>query len=267
MAVIIALLAVTLVLVGGENQGVSSAATVNGQPISEQKVTNYIGSMREQSGMTDDSTWASYLKTYSMTASDLRTQVIDQYAKQMVAEQEAKKQGISVSDSDITDQISTMREQYGLTDDDEWTEALSQVGYTESTYRSLMKDELLQEKLCQKAVATPSISQTDLITFISTYGSYFSTDSWTAPASGATVDLNSIPSDVLSKIESAATQMAWQSQAQTYLNNLYTSANIKIKEMPSGLPYDVDTTNAESMTSSYGYSTSASDSSSSTSAQ
>lgn len=258
MAVIIAFLAATMVLIGGENQGVASAATVNGQPISEQKVTTYIGSIREQSGMTDDSTWASYLKTYGMTASELRTQVIDQYAQQMVVEQEAAKQGVSVSDSDVTDQINTMREQYGLTDEDTWTNALSQSGYTETTYRSLMKDEMLQEKLCEKTVATPSLSQTDLVTFISTYGSYFSTDSWTAPSSGQTVDLNSIPSDVLSKIESAATQMNWQSQCQTYINNLYSSANIKVKEMPSGLSYDVDTTNAESMTSSYGYSTSSS---------
>lgn len=246
--------------------GTGAAAKVNGESIPEKQITSYIQSYRSYAGYSDNSTWASFLKTYGYTASDLREQIINYYAQEDIVNQEAKKQGVSVTDSEISDEISTLRSQYGLTDDSEWQSALTSMGYTEQSYSSeIVKPGLLKQKLLDAAVPTPQLTDAELQAYVSAYGSYYSTDAWTAPTDGSTVDVTTIPSDVLAKIKSDAASYAWQQDCQTYLQSLYSSADIKINDMPKGLPYDVDTSNAQALTSAYGSSTGTSSSSTSSS--
>ncbi|MGN0035119.1 MAG: hypothetical protein ACI364_05275, partial [Coriobacteriales bacterium] len=47
------------------------------------------------------------------------------------------------------------------------------------------------------------------------------------------------------QMRSDAQTYLYQNLSQNYLSNLYSDADISIKPMPSGLPYDVDTENAE----------------------
>lgn len=266
--IVAAVLVVTFCLVGGSSGTVNSAAVANGEPISEQKVTNYIESFRSYAGYTDDDSWASFLVTYGYSASDLRDQVINQYARQIVVNQEAKKQGITVTSDEVSDEVDSLREQYGLTDDDAWDDALSQMGYSERQYREeVIEPNLIQNKLLEKEVGTPTLSDSDLQTYISMFGSYYSTDSWSAPTDGSTVDLSTIPSDILEQIRSDATSYVYEMQCESYLKDLYESMTLEIKPMPDGLPYDVDTSNASSMNNlgSVTISNSSSDSSTDTS--
>jgi hypothetical protein len=106
------------------------AAVVNGTEILEQQVTDRIMSLRNSSPeYADDASWATALASAQLTPTDLREQVIDTFIDNELIIQEAAKREIIADEASIDEQITSIKESVGVTDDAAWVEILVQYGY------------------------------------------------------------------------------------------------------------------------------------------
>ena len=136
------------------NDGV--AATIDGSyEVTEEQVNGYIAQYRTYNGLTSDEDWSEYLESIGKTAEDVRSDSIDYYATRYAVEKECEKDGISVSDDEVTKELERVKAEYGITDEDTYQDFLDSMGYTDETYKSDIKYNLLQDKLVAANV-TPS---------------------------------------------------------------------------------------------------------------
>ena len=185
--------------------GKQVAATWAHGDIDEETVTTTIENMRTSYGMTDDTSWASFVagKSYDSstseseeaatdgTAADLRNYVINQMIREDIIDYEIEQSGLEVSEDEIDayveQQKSYIESMYmpGV-----FESVIQQQGYKDlEAYRESVKQILLEQKLMEQAVGDAS-----------------DTDAW-----------------------------------NTYLDGLVAYADVQINDMPSGLSYDVDT--------------------------
>lgn len=186
MAVVIAALSVPMIVglsacssssgnsLGATGTITQAAAVVNGQNIAETTVTDYIQDYRTSNNLTDDSAWAQWMVDNNYSAEQLRSDSINYYIQQAVISQDADKRGVSVSDSDIDDQVNKIKDYYGYSDDD-WEQQLSQVGYTSDSYRDYVKNSLLQQKLMEATSDgnNSQASDADVLSMANSYASSF----------------------------------------------------------------------------------------------
>lgn len=66
--------------------------------------------------------------------------------------------GTNIMEDDITSEIQTYRESYGISDNDTWAQYMSYYGYTPSTVRESMIDSHIEELLVKKAAKENNIS-------------------------------------------------------------------------------------------------------------
>lgn len=135
------------------------AATVNGDEIAEDDVTTFIQNIRSTQGVTDDDAWAEYLNSSGYTPETLREYVIENmYVTQKLEEQAAADEGVEVTDEEVDENVEPMRANYDT--DEEWEEALESAGYTDESYRELVRESLLEEKL-EDAVVSDDDAKAD----------------------------------------------------------------------------------------------------------
>lgn len=137
------------------------AATVNGQDILEQTITDYVQSYRSSNNLTNDQEWAQWMVDNGYTAEQLRTDAINYYVEQAVVAQDSKSKNLSVGDEEVDSQINEIKSYYGY-DDSQWESALSDIGYTADSYREYVRNALLQTAL-QKDVVTDATATDDAI--------------------------------------------------------------------------------------------------------
>ena len=142
------------------------AATIDGtHEITEKQVSDYIEQYRVFNDLKDNSAWATYLDQSGATAESVRTDAIDYYATRYAVEQKCKEDGITASDDEVQQQIDKVKDTYGLDSDDKYDEFVESMGYTDETYRSDVKYNLLQDKLVEANVepSDPSDSQMESV--------------------------------------------------------------------------------------------------------
>ena len=120
----------------------SVAATVNGVAINEDDVTAYIGLIRYQYGISDDSSWTNYLTSMGMSASDVRSTVLQTLIGSELVNQAADAAGVTVDDSTIENAINTQKMSAGTTG---WNSYLSSAGITEGQLRKMIKASYVQQ--------------------------------------------------------------------------------------------------------------------------
>ena len=158
VAVSAALIA-TLAGCSGGGSGISdtsqgTAATLNGKPIGEKAITDYIVDFRESMDLTDDDAWAQWMVSNGYTPESVRTEVINYYADQMLYEQAAEENDIKVEQSEIDEALEQAKAMFDS--DEEWKEALEQSGMTEEEYvNDILRMRLLTQKL-EEAVVNDS---------------------------------------------------------------------------------------------------------------
>ena len=148
------------VSVNDTSEGV--AATVNGTEIGEKAVTSYIANFRSMSNLESDADWAQWLVDNNYTAADIREEVINYYASQELIRQAAEENDIKVESSEIDSQVQQMRSYYDS--DEDWENALKQIGTTESQYRSLLEISMLQQALQEKVRAFADLPGVSVLT-------------------------------------------------------------------------------------------------------
>lgn len=157
------------VSVSDTSEGV--AATVNGTEIGEKAVTSYIANFRSMSNLESDADWAQWLVDNNYTAADIREEVINYYASQELIRQAAEENDIKVESSEIDSQVQQMRSYYDS--DEDWQNALKQIGTTESQYRSLLEISMLQQALQEKVAQPEDPTDEELLQYAQMYGTYY----------------------------------------------------------------------------------------------
>ena len=155
----------------GNSASGGTAATVNGVEIPEQKVTDQVEQIREQSGLTEEAQWGQFLVENDMTPSSVRQQIIDTLTEQEVIMQGASELGIKVEDSEVNEYINNMKSNYDS--DEAWTKALEQAGFTEDSYRETIKESLYEQKVGDHFESEAQVDDEDIVTSAQTYASYY----------------------------------------------------------------------------------------------
>ena len=163
-----------LMACSGSASGDKVAATVNDTKILESDVTASVEAVRANYGLEDEDSWGKFLAQNSMTPESVRSQMIDSYIDQALAEQVAADKGVTVEDSEVDQYVNQMKANYSS--DDAWQSALKDAGFSEKTYRERIKESLITQKLTQTfadAVTDDSLSADTLSSYATMYSSYF----------------------------------------------------------------------------------------------
>lgn len=105
------------------------------------------------------------------TPETVREFVIDYYVDQTLFEQAAKEHDIIVEDSEVNEQVDSMKKNYDS--DDAWNEALETAGITEDQYRDSIKQGLLQSKLQEEMTKDVQAADEEVLETYNMYSSMF----------------------------------------------------------------------------------------------
>ncbi|MEY8561528.1 SurA N-terminal domain-containing protein [Eggerthellaceae bacterium 3-80] len=141
----------------------SVAATVNGTPIPEAQVTDYIEGLRQQYNLVEESEWGTYLAQMQMTPESLRENIINQYAQMEVIQQGAEEAGITVDSAEVDSYVDAMKSNYG--DDEQWQQALEGAGITEDQYREEIESQLKGQRFMETFETDEEPSNDELLQY------------------------------------------------------------------------------------------------------
>jgi len=147
------------------------AATVDGEEIAEQTITDQIQTIRDQSGLSDEEEWGKFLAQNNMTPSSVREQIIDSQVDEKLLVKGAADLGITVEDSEVDEYVNQMKSNYN--DDDAWKKALEQAGLTEESYRKVIKDSLYEQKVNEHFQNNAEVSDEDYVKSAQQYATYY----------------------------------------------------------------------------------------------
>lgn len=154
---------------GGSGAGV--AATVNGAEIPEASVTETIQTVRAQSGLDDDDTWAQFLVSNSMTPESVREQILDSLIDQELMKQGAEELGVTVDSAEVDSYVEAMRANFDS--DEAWETALSEAGFTEDEYRQSIEQSLLQQQVSTYFEEKAEMTDEDILSAAQSYIPYY----------------------------------------------------------------------------------------------
>lgn len=147
------------------------AATVNGKEVMEDDVTNLVQSWRTMNGLSEDDAWGSYLVSINEDIPQFREMMIDSFVAEILVAQAAEEMGISVSDEELDEAVSSMRSNYDS--DEAWQSALEQAGTTEEKYRESVYKSMLESKVQEKvAEDAEPVSDEEKLETAQMYASY-----------------------------------------------------------------------------------------------
>lgn len=147
------------------------AATVDGTNITEDTITKQIMSTRNSRGYEDDAAWASYLKGQGKTPESLREETIRSVAGNFLLSKAIEEYGITVSDEDVNKSFENAAANYGGAES--MMSLLSQLGYTEASYKATIKSSLEQQKLKEEVAPEKEPADDEILAYfndnVSTY--------------------------------------------------------------------------------------------------
>ena len=150
-----------LVGCGGNGAGGGAvAATVNGQQIMEQTVTDYIADFRANTSLETDEAWGEWMVNDGSTTETVREEVIDYYINQDLYDQAASEYSVTVEQADID---AAMEETKAMFESDEaFQQALEASNMTEESYiEDVIRPNLLQTKLAEAVSAAEGGAEGD----------------------------------------------------------------------------------------------------------
>lgn len=116
-----------------------NAATINGNSIPDSEINRIVAAQEQLMGLPSEN-----------QKDAIRKNVIEKIIDQTLLLQEAKKQGITVSDQEITQKYNELKKEWDL--NSETQKSLKAQGFTESNMKDKAKDQLIIDKLSQSLV-------------------------------------------------------------------------------------------------------------------
>lgn len=133
------------------------AIVVDGNVYTQQDVDHYVEQARAIWGFSDDASYSAYLEGAGRTDWDVRKEVMCTLIRNTLIRSDAEKQGVSVDDEAVQDYINLLAERYPS--HSAWLQALSNSGYTEETYTTTVRLDLLSEALKQAVIPEPELTE------------------------------------------------------------------------------------------------------------
>ena len=147
------------------------AATVNGVNITEDTVTNQIMSTRSSLGCDADEDWAAYLAQNDQTPESYRESVIQSIAEDYLLTEAIRDNNITVSDEEV--EARWQEAVAGYESEDAFVSMLSQLGYTEDSYKQMIESQLQQQALRDAVAPVEDPTDDEIIAYanenLSTY--------------------------------------------------------------------------------------------------
>lgn len=136
----------------GAAGGGDVAATVNGQDIMEQTVTDYVADFRKSASLETDEAWGQWLVSNGYTPETVRQEVIDYYVNQDLYEQAAAEYNVTVEQADIDEALQQTKSMFES--EEAFQQALEASNMTEESYiETVIQPNLLQTKLSEAVAA------------------------------------------------------------------------------------------------------------------
>lgn len=204
------------------------AATVNGTTISEDQITEYVAQLRQQQGVEDESAWGEFLVSSNLTPKTLRSALIEQFVSQELVKQAVKEQNITVSAEEVDSYIAQIAEQQG--GEEALNAALQQQGLTMEALRENVELGLSEQKFAEQVAGDVEVTDDEVLELVKMYGA-------------ADEDAKSLDDIDEGMVQSFRDQIKSQKVGQAYsewMTDYRSKAEIKVEEMPAGLPYDID---------------------------
>lgn len=152
LVVLVAAAAVTYLLYTGALVPANASAKYDFcSYITEEQVTDYITTYKEQMGFTSDTdeAWVEFYQTAQTTPELLRTKTIRQLIIDAEVEKRCRQLGIEADESTLETFVQTMKYNYAMDDDEIWQQTLEMYGRTEEevreTYATVLKTKALYE--------------------------------------------------------------------------------------------------------------------------
>lgn len=167
IALVLAVAFFSVALAGcfGLTADVQVAASVNGEEIAEDDVTDYIEGFRSQNAEYEsDSAWAEFLLEGGYTAESLREYLLESvFVPRVLIRQQCSAYGITLTDSELDDVIEQEKayyeQRYG---EGSWESVLASYGYDEDSWRENEADRLLEEQLMLEVVGDFEVTDADV---------------------------------------------------------------------------------------------------------
>lgn len=138
---------------GGGEYGGPVAATVNGEDIYEEQVTETVDGYMSMFGAEDYAGLVSNIYSMGMDPASLREQCIDSIVQDVVVRQAAENAGIKLDEAYVENMLAQYKSNYES--DEAWEEMLLQSGMTEDSLRRQIEDSYFQQQVMDKLVSTP----------------------------------------------------------------------------------------------------------------
>lgn len=206
------------------------AATVNGVAIGENQVSEYIVTLRKQQGVEDESAWGSWLVANGLTPETLRSALLEQFVNQELVKQAIKEQGITVPSEDVDEYVSQIVEQQG--GEEAFAKVLEQQNATMDTVRESVELGLAEQKLAEQIAGDVEVTDDEVLEMLKMYGA----------ADENAKSLEDIDEEMVQSFRDQIKSQKIGQPYQQWIAERRDKAEVKIENMPKGLPYDIDLT-------------------------
>lgn len=163
VAALIALASVSVALIVVVSGGTSSsvAATVNGAPIEEARITQYVQGFRSHQGLEDDDDWKGWLKDCGYTPAIVREQAIGYFASQEIVRQAAVELGVVVEEGDVDEALADVKSSYSS--EEAWEADMG-------AQRSIVEFSMLQDALVGVVAGEEGVDDDELLAYVQASG-------------------------------------------------------------------------------------------------
>lgn len=142
------------------------AARTRSVEVTEGEVERFISQYRTYIGATNDADFATLLDQAGATPEDIRKTAIEQLLKNKLAAAKAAEAGIEVTDDELSEYISSVKDGLGYSENSQgWSDALDVSGYDEDAYQEDVRTKLLIEKLIGQENGSMEASESQMLAY------------------------------------------------------------------------------------------------------
>ena len=151
--------------VTGTGAGKDKVAVVNGTVITRSEYDTEMSRFERQMAMSGQA-------PNPAEASEMKGRVLDGLVDRELLKQEAKKQGITVDDNDVNQQVAMLKQKFGS--EKEFTDTLAKMNLTEADLRTQLRQDLAIKKLIDQQVASKvTITPEEMKAFYDSHPEFF----------------------------------------------------------------------------------------------
>lgn len=133
------------------------AIVVDGRVFTQQDVDRYVKQSRAILGFSDDEAYSDYLEGAGISSWDFRKQVMRTLIRNTLIKSDADEHGVTVDDATVQAYIGRLEERYPSRS--AWLQALSNSGYTEESYTTTVRLDLLSKALKDAVITAPELTE------------------------------------------------------------------------------------------------------------